>query len=148
MRRIHFLHIHQCSALSIEGSSEPFRAFLGAILSVVNGVPVSPCTFDPDGILDVIPEEQEQDAFSSSENDLDDGSGRSACSGAYCGSSKGTGSGTRASLHRFAKKPRKGTRDEGDEFGLMVCPLLRTCAVTCHVHFLIHSDYCILQEIT
>ena len=33
---------------SIENSSEPFRAFLGAVLSVQNGVPVQTSTFDPE----------------------------------------------------------------------------------------------------
>jgi hypothetical protein len=40
--------------VSIEGSSEPFRAFIGAILSVIKGVSVEPSTFDPDMELDII----------------------------------------------------------------------------------------------
>lgn len=39
---------------SIENSSEPFRAFLGAVLSVKNGVPVQASTFDPEMKLDDI----------------------------------------------------------------------------------------------
>ncbi|KAH9026553.1 hypothetical protein EDB84DRAFT_1670115 [Lactarius hengduanensis] len=42
---------------SIEGSSEPFRAFLGAILSVLEGTPVPACEFNPSMVLDTIPEE-------------------------------------------------------------------------------------------
>ena len=34
--------------ISIENSSEPFQAFLGAILSVIKGVAIVPSTFDPD----------------------------------------------------------------------------------------------------
>ncbi|KAH9039908.1 hypothetical protein EDB84DRAFT_1577092 [Lactarius hengduanensis] len=41
---------------SIEGSSQPFRAFLGAILSVLNGASVQASKFHP---LDTIPEEGE-----------------------------------------------------------------------------------------
>ncbi|KAH9017321.1 hypothetical protein EDB85DRAFT_2096490 [Lactarius pseudohatsudake] len=42
---------------SIEGSSEPFRAFLGAILSVLEGTPVPASEFNPSMVLDTIPEE-------------------------------------------------------------------------------------------
>ncbi|KAH9023569.1 hypothetical protein EDB83DRAFT_2527303 [Lactarius deliciosus] len=42
---------------SIEGSSEPFRAFLGAILSVLEGSPVQASKFNPTMVLDTIPEE-------------------------------------------------------------------------------------------
>ena len=39
---------------SIENSSEPFRAFLGAVLSVQNGIPVQTSTIDPEMKLDDI----------------------------------------------------------------------------------------------
>ncbi|KAH9083891.1 hypothetical protein EDB83DRAFT_2669793 [Lactarius deliciosus] len=42
---------------SIEGSSEPFRAFLGAILSVLAGAPVQASEFNSTMVLDIIPEE-------------------------------------------------------------------------------------------
>ncbi|KAH9175244.1 hypothetical protein EDB89DRAFT_347330 [Lactarius sanguifluus] len=58
---------------SIEGSSQPFRAFLGAILSNLNGAPVQASEFHPDVALDTIPEEGEGGSSSSSE-DID-GSG-------------------------------------------------------------------------
>jgi hypothetical protein len=57
---------------SIENSSEQFRAFLGAILSVKNGVPVETSAFDPELKLDNISEEMgyapspEEDIVSSS----------------------------------------------------------------------------------
>lgn len=41
-----FLVYSPCS--SIENSSEPFRAFLGAVLSVQNGVPVHTSTINPE----------------------------------------------------------------------------------------------------
>ena len=78
--------------LSIEGSSEPFRVFLSAILSVINDVPVSPSTRDPEMKLYTIIEDPDQDIGPLHENDLDDGSG------AYWGNlSKGTGTKTRTS---------------------------------------------------
>jgi hypothetical protein len=105
--------------ISIEGSSEPFRAFFGAILSVIKGVPVSPSTRDPEMKLDTIIEDQDQDTGPLRENDLDDGSG------AYRGnSSKGTGTKTRTSS-RLANRLGNRAQDEGDESGLMVCPFLR-----------------------
>ncbi|KAH9048980.1 hypothetical protein EDB84DRAFT_1585806 [Lactarius hengduanensis] len=44
---------------SIEDSSEPFRAFMGAILSVLKGAPVQASKFHPAVALDTIPEEGE-----------------------------------------------------------------------------------------
>ena len=41
-----FLVYSPCS--SIKNSSEPFRAFLGAVLSVQNGVPVHTSTINPE----------------------------------------------------------------------------------------------------
>ena len=65
---------------SIEDSSEPFRAFLGAILSVLKAVPVQPSIFDPYMEFDTILEEEDQGPLS--EDDIDDDSG------AYRGSSR------------------------------------------------------------
>ena len=45
--------------LSIEDSSKPFQAFLGAILSVKNQVPVQTSIFNPDMKLDDISEEED-----------------------------------------------------------------------------------------
>ncbi|KAH9039312.1 hypothetical protein EDB85DRAFT_2287134 [Lactarius pseudohatsudake] len=56
---------------SIEGSSEPFRAFLSAILSVLDGAPVQASKFNPTLVLDIIPEEDDGPF----EDDVDDGSG-------------------------------------------------------------------------
>ncbi|KAH9014661.1 hypothetical protein EDB85DRAFT_2097786 [Lactarius pseudohatsudake] len=58
---------------NIEGSSQPFRAFLGAILSVLEGTPVQACKFNPPLVLDTIPEEGE--GGTPSEDDNDDASG-------------------------------------------------------------------------
>jgi hypothetical protein len=58
---------------SIEDSSEPFRAFLGAILSVIKGVSVDPSEYSPDMELDVINEEHDDGPLP--EHDIDDGSG-------------------------------------------------------------------------
>ncbi|KAI9464522.1 hypothetical protein BJY52DRAFT_1145192 [Lactarius psammicola] len=56
---------------SIENSSEPFRAFLGAILSIIKAVPVQTSVFNPDMELDIIPEEVDNGP----EDDIVDGSG-------------------------------------------------------------------------
>lgn len=66
--------------ISIQESSEPFRAFLGAILSVVKDVPVESSAYNPNIELDTIEEEQD---------DIDDGSEYqdSSGSGADTGSS-------------------------------------------------------------
>ncbi len=91
---------------SIEDSSEPFRAFLGAILSVVEGVPVEPSTFNVE--LDIIIEEDE-DPGVLSENDIDDNSG------AYRGrSSTGTA--------RDPPLTRNRARDQAMEPELMARP--------------------------
>ena len=52
--------------ISIEDSSEPFRAFLGAILSAIKGVPVETSEYSPDMELDIITDEHD--------DDIDDGS--------------------------------------------------------------------------
>ena len=90
---------------SIEDSSEPFRAFLGAILSVIKGVAVEASAFNPDMELDTIIED-DKDPGILPEDDIGDSS------------STGT-----------AKDPpltcgRKRARDEGTESGLMVRPCL------------------------
>ncbi|KIK09865.1 hypothetical protein K443DRAFT_127259 [Laccaria amethystina LaAM-08-1] len=46
--------------ISINGSSAPFRALLGAILSVTKKVPVEPTKFDPNMDLDTIDEGEDQ----------------------------------------------------------------------------------------
>jgi hypothetical protein len=59
--------------ISIEDSSEPFRAFLGAILSVVKEVPVESSAYNPDMQRATI--EEEQGDGPSPEDDVDDGTG-------------------------------------------------------------------------
>ena len=49
--------------ISIEESSEPFRAFLGAILSVVKDVPVESSAYNPYIQLDTIEEEQDDGTY-------------------------------------------------------------------------------------
>ena len=51
--------------ISIKDSSQPFRAFLGAILSVVKGVPVESSAYSPDMGLDTIEEDEDDIADSS-----------------------------------------------------------------------------------
>lgn len=94
---------------SIEDSSEPFRAFLGALLSVLEDVPVDPSIFNPAMKPDVILEEVDYGPLP--EDDIDDGSG------AYRGSSNTTIS---------SKRP--ATRGhEAAESGLMVRPIPGRC---------------------
>ena len=102
--------------ISIKDSSEPFRAFLGAILSVVEDVPVEASAYSSNVQLDTIEEEEEDGP--SPEDDFDDGSG------AYRGSSGGgaaTGSPTTRS--------RAPGQNAGSE--LMVCPLLAPHLLVC-----------------
>ena len=56
--------------ISIEDSSKPFRALLGAILSTLKGAPVKPSTFNPDIQLDYFV--NEIDAGPLPEDDLSD----------------------------------------------------------------------------
>ena len=73
--------------ISIQESSEPFRAFLGAILSGVKDVPVKSSAYNPNIQLDTIEEEQDDGALP--EYDIDDGPGE------YQGSSvRGTDTGS------------------------------------------------------
>ena len=68
-----FLAYSQC--ISIEDSSVPFRALLGAMLSVNNNDSVPASVLNPDVlVLDDIPEEDQGDG-SVTEDDADDGSG-------------------------------------------------------------------------
>ena len=66
--------------ITIKNSSEPCRAFLGAILSVVKDVPVELGAYSSDMELDIIEDEDEGPL---PEDDIDDDSG------AYQGSSGG-----------------------------------------------------------
>ncbi|KAH9005142.1 hypothetical protein EDB86DRAFT_3037426 [Lactarius hatsudake] len=79
---------------SIEGSSEPFRAFMGAILSVLNGAPVQASKFHPPVALDTVPEEGEGGSSFSPE-DIDG-------SGEYWGRSTANISSTRPITHSRA----------------------------------------------
>ena len=62
--------------ISIDNSSEPFRALLGAILSIVKKVPVEPTEFNPNIELDTIVEE---DKGPLPQDDIDDGSALMVC---------------------------------------------------------------------
>ncbi|KAI0291556.1 hypothetical protein BC826DRAFT_1022434 [Russula brevipes] len=88
--------------ISIEGSSEPFRAFLGAFLSVVKGVPVEPSAYNPNIQLDTI--EEEQDDGPLPEDDVDDDSG------AYQGSS-GRGADTGSPMTRSRARNSHGNTE-------------------------------------
>ena len=98
-------------AITIEDSSEPFRAFLGAILSVVEGVSVERSVFRENMILDVIEEEEEDDG-PLPEDDIDDRSG------SYQGSSGGSTTSPPATRRR-ARDEHENTESE-----LMVRPVL------------------------
>jgi hypothetical protein len=90
---------------SIENSSEPFRAFLGAILSVVKGVPVESSAYNSDMEFDTIKEKANKGPLP--EHDIDDGSE------SYQGSSGG-GAATGRPM------TRAHGRHENTEFDLMV----------------------------
>jgi hypothetical protein len=86
---------------TIKDSSEPFRAFLGAILSVVKDVPVERSAYNSDMELDII--EEEEDDGPLPEDDIGDDSG------AYHGSSGG-----RATTSYPATRSREDENTESD----------------------------------
>jgi len=94
--------------ITIKDSSEPFRAFLGAILSVVKDVPVERSAYSSDMELDIIEEEEGDGPLP--EDDIDNDSG------AYQGSSGG-----RATTSHPAARSRE---DENTESELIVRPFL------------------------
>lgn len=62
--------------LHIANSSIPFRAYLGALLSIVKGLPVAPPIFSIDNILETLPEaDQDMDDDSFPNSNGEDGSG-------------------------------------------------------------------------
>jgi hypothetical protein len=96
--------------LSIEGSSQPFQAFLGAILSVIKGVSVE-ASPNSSVKLDEIEEkggDKGKDSGPYAEDDIDNGLG-------------------------VLRPAIKHTCDEGNESGLMVCPFLH-CYLSCCPH--------------
>ena len=106
--------------ISIDDSSVPFRALLGAILSVVKKVPAEPTEFNPRMKFDALV--KEQDEGPSADDDIDDGSPYSASSG-----------------EEIMKNPpntrsRHRTGQRKAESGLMVCPCLLS-PVICLAHF-------------
>jgi hypothetical protein len=94
--------------ISIKDSSEPFRAFLGAILSVLKGAHIEPSTFNPDMQLDTIIEDTDEGPLP--EDDIDDHSG------AYPGGSS-KGGATEPPMTRY----RSRAGHDNAEPGLMVC---------------------------
>jgi hypothetical protein len=99
---------------SIEDSSEPFRALLGAILSVIKGVPVKRNEFNSDLHFDLIPELEDSGVLP--EDGIEDQSG------SYQGSS-GNG------IQRDPPQTRSRTSNM-NESGLMVRSF--SLAVICH----------------
>jgi hypothetical protein len=93
--------------ITIQESSEPSRAFLGAILSVVKDVPVESSTYNPNIQLDTIEEEQNDGPLP--EYDIDDGPGE------YQGSS-GRGADTGSPMTRSRDRNSRGNT----EFELLV----------------------------
>ncbi|KAH8982584.1 kinase-like domain-containing protein [Lactarius akahatsu] len=89
---------------SIEGSSQPFRAFMSTILSVLNGAPVQASEFHPAVALDTVPEEGEGGSSSSPE-DIDG-------SGEYRGRSTANISSTRPITHSRAATSHDAVESE------------------------------------
>ena len=108
------------SMISIDDSSVPFRALLGAILSVVKKVPVEPSEFDPDMELDTIVEEQDEGPLA--EDDIDEGYSTSS------GEEIVNNPPNTRSRHRTGQRKAKS--------GLMVCPCLPS-PVICLAHLLL-----------
>ena len=108
--------------ISIDGSSVPFRALLGAILSVIKKVPVEPTEFNPNMKLDTLV--KEQDERPSAKDDIDDGSPYSASSGEEIANDPPN---TRA---------RHRTGQRRAESWLMVCPCLLLPVILLTLSFL------------
>jgi hypothetical protein len=75
--------------IDISNSSIPFRAFLGAILSVIRNIPVRPTVLPVNAIMDMLPED-ERDEEEPSVDDYDDESGSYAPSAHGTRSSQST----------------------------------------------------------
>ena len=116
---------------NIEESSEPFRAFIGAVLSVVKDVSVESSAYNPNIKLDAI--EEEDDDGSLSEHHIDDDSGE------YQGSS-GTGVNTSPS-------PETHSRDR-NSCGNTECDLL-VYTFLADIDHLAHSpsDYVVFSQL-
>jgi hypothetical protein len=96
--------------ISIQDSSEPFRAFLGAILSVLNGAYIEPSIFNPDIQLNsTIIEDTDEGHLP--EDDIEEHSG------AYPGRPS-KGSGTESPMTRY----RARAAHDNAKLRLMVCP--------------------------
>jgi hypothetical protein len=108
VRDDHHPYLVYSPKITIKDSSEPFRAFLGAILSVVKEVSVKRSAYNFNMELDII--EEGEDDSPSPEEDVDDDSG------AYWGSSGG-----RATTSYPATRSRE---DENTESDLIVRPFL------------------------
>ena len=107
--------------ITIKDSSEPFRAFIGAVLSIVKDVPVERSAYSLDMELDLI--EEEEDDGPLPEDDIDDNSG------AYQGSSGG-----RATISHPAT--RSSREDENTKSELIVRPFLgRYLLLGLFIHF-------------
>jgi hypothetical protein len=124
--------------ISIEDSSEPFRAFFGALLSCIESISVDASTFDPHMELDTITEQEEEDQGPPSEGDVSDGSG------AFRGRiSKGTVT--------MPPLTRKRARDGDNDSGLMVRLFLHCHLSCCLTHppgyFVFHEIACILPGV-
>jgi len=96
--------------ISIENSSVPFRALLGAILSVAKKVPVEPTEFNPN--MELVTIDEEEDGGPLPEDVTDDGSTYSACSGEEIVNDP------------LNTRSRYRTGQRKAESGLMVCPCL------------------------
>jgi hypothetical protein len=107
---------------SIKDSSEPFRAFLGAILSVIKDVPVEPSAYSSDMELDSVEEEDDDD---DPLPDIDDNSGE------YRNSSDGR------TTNKLATRSRVHDEYENTGSELIVRPLL--CGYLLSLGFFIHS---------
>ena len=96
--------------ISIKDSSEPFRAFLGAIIPALKGAHIEPSTFNSNMQLDTIIEEKEKDDGPLPEDDIEGNSG------AYPGSSIKGGRTEPPVTSSLAGR-------DNAEPGLMACPL-------------------------
>ena len=116
--------------ISIDDSSVPFRALLGAILSVVKKIPVEPTEFNPNMELDTLVQKQAEGPLP--EDDIDYGSAYSPSLG-----------------EEIANDPpntrnRHRTGQRKAESGLMVCPCLLSpviCLARLFLDYLVFTKF-------
>jgi hypothetical protein len=98
--------------IDMKNSSAPFRAYFGALLSIVKNIPAKPTIYPTGLVLDMFPEEEE-DEDPADESPYEPSDGES-------GPSAGGGDSSRSPMIRSRRKAQGDDVNDADN-GLMVC---------------------------